>query len=185
MKKNVLFYVCALLLLLTGVTGCSKDDNNDFFDDKNVVQEAVATEAVSAFFEKDFSTNYSDIYQKSGFFTAEEFAYLSKGVIVRIINSREEFEQAYNGKYELPDIDFTRNTLIVGLTNSLDSGETLGAVRLLNTEGNYELQVVVDKNVHPTRVYSLAITPLLFWKLYPKLPTSNLTATRIVNEVIY
>lgn len=184
MKKE-LFYVCTLLLLLTGVTGCSKDDNNDFFDDKNVVQEAVATEAVSAFFEKDFSTNYSDINQKSGFFTDDEYMYLSNGVIVRSINSRQEFEQAYNGKYELPDIDFTRNTLIVGLTNSLDGGETLGTVRLLNTEGNYELQVVVDKNVNPTGVYGLIIRPLFFWKLYPKLPTSNLTATRIVNEVIY
>ena len=181
MKKK--FLIFALMLMAVGmsltVVSCSSDDDEDF------VQEAVATEAVSAFFEKDFSTNYSEIYQKSGFFTADEYMYLSKSVIVRSINSREEFEQAYNGKYELPDIDFTRNTLIVGLTNSLDSGETLGAVRLLNTEGNYELQVVVDKNVHPTRVYLLAITPLLFWKLYPKLPTSNLTATRIVNEVIY
>ena len=175
----------ALLLLMIGAAGCSGDDENDYYDDKNVVPEFAATEEVKVFFEKDFSTNYSDIYQKSGFFTAEEFAYLSKDVIVRIINSREEFEQAYNGKYELPDIDFTRNTLIVGLTNSLDGGETLGTVRLLNAEGNYELQVVVDKNVHPTRVYSLAITPLLFWKLYPKLPTSNLTATRIVYEVSY
>ncbi|MBR4415115.1 MAG: hypothetical protein IKS59_07430, partial [Aeriscardovia sp.] len=110
---------------------------------------------------------------------------LNKGVIVRPINSREEFEQAYTGKYQLPDIDFTRNTLIVGLTNSLNSGETLGDVRLLNTEGNYELRVVVNKNVNPTGVYGLVVTPLLFWKIYPKLPISNLTATRIVKEVSY
>ena len=29
MKKNVLFFVCALLLLMTGVAGCSSDDEND------------------------------------------------------------------------------------------------------------------------------------------------------------
>ena len=184
MKKE-LFYVCALFLLMMGAAGCSSDDNSDFIDDKNVVQEAVATEAVSAFFEKDFSTNYSEIYQKSGFFTADEYMYLSKSVIVRSINSREEFEQAYNGKYELPDIDFSKYTLLVGMVNSLNSGETLGTVRLWDREGNYELQVVINKNVNPTGVYGLIITPLFFWKLYPKFPTSNLTATRIVNEVIY
>ena len=160
------------------VMSCSSDD------DENFVQEAAATEEVKAFFESDFTTNYSDIYQKSGFFTVEEYVYL-EGVIVRSINSRQEFEQAYNGKYELPDIDFSQNTLLVGMTNSLNSGETLGAVLLLNTEGKYELQVVINKNVNPERVYSLAITPLFFWKIYPKFPILNLKTTRIVNEIIY
>ena len=114
----------------------------------------------------------------------EEYVY-PEGVIVRSINSRQEFEQAYNGKYELPDIDFSQNTLLVGMTNSLNSGETLGAVLLLNTEGKYELQVVINKNVNPERVYSLAITPLFFWKIYPKFPILNLKTTRIVNEIIY
>ena len=178
MKKN--FFIFALMLMAVGmsftVVSC---------DDEDIVQEATATEEVKAFFEKDFSTNYSDIDQKSGFFTVDEYMYLSNGVIVRSINSRQEFEQAYNGKYELPDIDFSRNTLLVGMVNSLNSGETLGAVRLWDREGNYELQVVINKNVNPTGVYGLIIRPLFFWKLYPKLPTSNLTATRIVNEVIY
>jgi len=181
MKKK--FLIFALMLMAVGmsltVVSCSSDDNEDF------VQEAATTEEVKTFFEEDFSTNYSDINQKSGFFTDEDYMYLNKGVIVRPINSREEFEQAYTGKYQLPDIDFTRNTLIVGLTNSLNSGETLGDVRLLNTEGNYELRVVVNKNVNPTGVYGLVVTPLLFWKIYPKLPISNLTATRIVKEVSY
>jgi len=184
MKKELL-YVCSLLLLAVGVAGCSNHDENDYYDDKNVVPEFAATEEVKTFFEEDFSTNYSDINQKSGFFTDEDYMYLNKGVIVRPINSREEFEQAYTGKYQLPDIDFTRNTLIVGLTNSLNSGETLGDVRLLNTGGDYNLQVFVNKNVNPERLYSLAITPLFFWKIYPKLPISNLTATRIVKEVSY
>lgn len=182
MKKNGLFYVCVLFLLMMGAVGCSKDCSND---NENFVQEVVATEKVNAFFEEDFSTNYSDINQKSVFFTDEDYMYLNKGVIVRPINSREEFEQAYNGKYQLPDIDFSQNTLIVGMVNSLNSGETLGDVRLLNTGGNYNLQVFVNKNVHPERTYSLAITPLFFWKIYPKFPTSNMKATRIVKEVIY
>lgn len=178
MKKD--FFLFAPLLMAVGmsftVVSC---------DDEDIVQEAAATEEVKTFFEKDFSTNYSDINQKSGFFTDDEYMYLSKGVIVRSINSRQEFEQAYNGKYELPDIDFSRNTLLVGMVNSLNSGETLGAVRLWDREGNYELQVVINKNVNPTGVYGLIIRPLFFWKLYPKFPTSNLTATRIVHEVSY
>ena len=181
MKKRGLIYVYGLLLLIMGAAGCSKDDN----DDENVVQEAATTEEVKTFFEEDFSTDYSDIYQKSGFFTADEYMYLSSGVIVRLINNRKEFEQAYNGKYELPDIDFSQNTLIVGMVNSLNSGETLGDVRLLNTGGDYNLQVFVNKNVNPERTYSLAITPLFFWKIYPKFTTSNMKATRIVKEVIY
>lgn len=181
MKKRGLIYVYGLLLLIMGAAGCSKDDN----DNENVVQEAATTEEVKTFFEEDFSTDYSDIYQKSGFFTADEYMYLSSGVIVRLINNRKEFEQAYNGKYELPDIDFSQNTLIAGMVNSLNSGETLGDVRLLNTGGDYNLQVFVNKNVNPERTYSLAITPLFFWKIYPKFTTSNMKATRIVKEVIY
>ncbi len=181
MKKK--FLIFALMLMAVGmsltVVSCSSDDDED------VVQEAATTEEVKTFFEEDFSTDYSDIYQKSGFFTADEYMYLSSGVIVRLINNRKEFEQAYNGKYELPDIDFSQNTLIAGMVNSLNSGETLGDVRLLNTGGDYNLQVFVNKNVNPERTYSLAITPLFFWKIYPKLTTSNMKATRIVKEVIY
>lgn len=193
MKKNVLFYVCALLLLMVGAVGCSSDDV-----DENIVQEAAATEEVKAFFDKDFTFNYSEEYAYkvaedpdsynseqswpiAGFFIWDEF--LHNLVVVRTINSREEFEHTYNGKFQLPDIDFSKNTLIVGLARSNDSSETLGRVRLCEaTEGNYELQVIIDKDVNREHVFTLAIKPLLFWKMYPKFPTNKMTVVRRIDE---
>ena len=69
MKKE-LFYVCTLLLLMTGVAGCSKD-NGDNNDDENVVQEVIATEEMKAFFEKDCNIITENLV--GGFFTSEDY----------------------------------------------------------------------------------------------------------------
>ena len=190
MKKNVLFYVCALLLLLTGVTGCSKDDNNDFFDDKNVVQEAVATEAVSAFFEKDCNIITENLI--GGFFTGEDYTEVVRGigaippsqVKILAIHSLEELESVYKGALELPQIDFNQHVLSVGLTYKASGQTSLGKVRLLhNLDNSYELQVIMYWNTNTNIGYFQEERPVLFWRLYPKFPTSNMNVVRQVEEV--
>ncbi|MBP3767595.1 MAG: hypothetical protein J6I31_04875 [Prevotella sp.] len=176
MKKQLLFFYMTLAFFLTA---CSNSD------DDMIVQESPVTTDVEAFFAR--ALNEKEFLNKpNGFFSLDEFSSLSNEhpVIIRSINSREELEQAYQGELALPEIDFSKITLIIGLTNSRSSAETLGYTRLLENHGNYDFQVVIYKDVNPTGVWSLCIEPILFWKAYPKFPTSRLTATRIIKEVI-
>lgn len=175
MKKTIIFLCLTLAFFLTA---CSNSD------DDMIVQESPVTADVEDFFTKAF--NWQEfLNQHKGFFSREEFSSLSNEhpVIIRSINNHEELEQAYQGELTLPEIDFSKNTLIIGLTRSLSSAETLGYTRLLENHGNYDFQVVIYKDVNPTGVYSLAIMPIFFWKVYPKFQTSHLTATQIFKEV--
>jgi len=175
MKKTITFLCLTLAFFLTA---CSNSD------DDMIVQESPVTADVEEFFTKAF--NWQEfLNQHKGFFSREEFSSLSNEhpVIIRSINNHEEFEQAYQGELTLPEIDFSKNTLIIGLTRSRSSAETLAYTRLLEDHGNYDFQVVIYKDVNPTGVYSLAIMPIFFWKVYPKFQTSHLTATQIFKEV--
>ena len=189
MKKG-LFYMCALFLLMTGVAGCSSDDNSDFIDDKNVVQEAVATEAVSAFFEKDCNIITENLI--GGFFTGEDYTEVVRGigaippsqVKILAIHSLEELESVYKGALELPQIDFNQHVLLVGLTYKASGQTSLGKVRLLhNLDNSYELQVIMYWNTNTNIGYFQMERPVLFWRLYPKFPTSNMNVVRQVEEV--
>lgn len=186
-----LFYVCTLFLLITGMVSCSIDD------DDVIVQEAAATEEVKAFFNEDFTYNYENEFASesikdpasynlyaspiTGFFTFGE--YEQNPIVVRSINSHEEFECAYHGKFQLPDIDFSKYTLIVGITKSINSLWTLGPVRLVQTKGLYELQVILNKNINPHALGLSMVTPLLFWKIYPKFPTNKMIVVRRTENI--
>ena len=168
------------------VVSCSNDD------DDNVVQEAAATEEVKAFFEKDFSTNYSDIYQKGGFFTDEDWHEVQGGVgtvppslvKIRAIRSQRELESAYKGTMELPQIDFNQYVLLVGLTYSASGQESLGKVRLLHGQGDsYELQVIMYWNTNTNYGYFQIFSPVLVWRLYPKFPTNHMNVVRRTEKV--
>lgn len=176
MKKTIIFLCLTLAFFLTACSNSEED---------MIVQESPVTADVEEFFTKAF--NWKEfLNQHKGFFSRDEFSSLSNEhpVIIRSINNHEEFEQAYQGELTLPEIDFSKNTLIIGLTRSLSSAETLGYTRLLEDHGNYDFQVVIYKDVNPTGVYSLGIMPIFFWKVYPKFQTSHLTATQIIKEVI-
>ena len=188
MKKK--FLIFALMLMAVGmsltVVSCSSDDDEDF------VQEAATTEEVKTFFEKDFSTNYSDIYQKSGFFTAEDYMGVVNGdgvippslVKILAIHSQEELESVYKGALKLPQIDFNQHVLLVGLTYNASGQESLGKVRLLHGQGDsYELQVIMYWNTNMNYGYFQLFSPVLFWRLYPKFPTSHMNVVRRTEKV--
>jgi len=188
MKKK--FLIFALMLIAVGmsltVVSCSSDDNEDF------VQEAATTEEVKTFFEKDFSTNYSDIYQKSGFFTAEDYMGVVNGdgvippslVKILAIHSQEELESVYKGALKLPQIDFNQHVLLVGLTYNASGQESLGKVRLLHGQGDsYELQVIMYWNTNMNYGYFQLFSPVLFWRLYPKFPTNHMNVVRRTEKV--
>ena len=185
MKKG-LFYVCALFLLMMGVAGCSKDDN----DDENVVQEVVATEEVKAFFEKDCKIITENLI--GGFFTGEDYSEVVRGngaipsskVKILAIHSQEELESVYKGALELPQIDFNQHVLLVGLTYKASGQTSLGKVKLLHSKGNsYELQVIMYWNTNTNIGYFQMERPVLFWALYPKFSTYHINVVRRTEEV--
>ena len=187
MKKNGLFYVCVLFLLMIGAVGCSKDCSND---NENFVQEVVATEKVNAFFEKDNKIMTESLI--GGFFTDEDWHEVegSVGTVppslvkIRTIRSQEELESAYKGALELPQIDFNQYVLLVGLTYSASGQESLGKVRLLHGQGDsYELQVIMYWNTNTNYGYFQIFSPVLFWRLYPKFPTNHMNVVRRTEKV--
>lgn len=186
MKKKGLFYLCAGVLLAMVAMGCSNDDG-----DENVVQEAVASEEVSTFFNTYFEKATS-ITTLGGFFSLDDYRDVWEGdgtippsqVKVRAIHSQEELEASYKGEHALPKIDFCQYVLVVGLTFSPSGRVSLGKVRLTHSlDADYELQVIMYSNTNKDLAYTLAITPVLFWRLYPKFPTNNMSVVRRTEEV--
>ncbi len=181
MKIKKFLPLCVLFVLAAGLMGCSGDDDN------GIVRESVVTDETRKFFEAELPAISSTVSENNGFFRYAEYQDLfrpaSSEVTLRVINSTEEFRTAYLGTSPLPDIDFSQHTLVIGLTDSRDSSETLGRVRLREDNSSYTLAVVIYKNVNPILVYNLQITPLFFWKLYPKCQSKPLTATRVIEEV--
>ena len=183
MKIKKFLPLCVLFVFAAGLMGCSDDD-----DDSGIVRESVVTDEVRQFFEAELAPTISSLPSlQNGFFRHADYEDLHRSgtpeVLLRVINSTEEFRAAYLGTSPLPDIDFSQHTLVIGLTDSRDSSETLGRVRLREDNSSYTLAVVIYKNVNPILVYNLQITPLFFWKLYPKCQSKQLTATRVIEEV--
>ena len=186
MKKRNLFYLCAMALLAMVATGCSSEDS-----DENVVQEAVAPKDVSTFFNTCFEKG-TNITTLGGFFSRDDYKDVLEGdgtiapslVKVRTIHSQKELEASYQGEFALPKIDFYRYVLVVGLTYSPSGRVSLGKVRLLHSlDTNYELQVIMYRNTNNELAYTLGITPILFWRLYPKFPTNNMSVVYRTEEV--
>ena len=90
------------LLLPVGLTACSSDDD--------IVPEEKGN--LADFFEKTFpkeqegtGTDVKDV-PFSGFGHQDN--------VCVVINSYEELESVYRGKEQLPEVDFTKNSLIIG-----------------------------------------------------------------------
>lgn len=98
-----------------------------------------------------------------------------------VINSNQEFQHAYMGTKELPDVDFNEYTLIIGRTWGNDSSYKLGDVILTNKGDNYELETkllhYVDWGAY------MSIVDIYYWRLYPKLKDKSIVIKRTVEDV--
>ncbi len=187
MKKRNLFIICVAVLLVTAATGCSSDNNDD-----NIVQETAVPEDVGTFFNNCFEEGTSTVSTLGGFFSPDDYRDVLDGdgtilpslVKVRAIHSQEELEASYKGELALPKIDFSQYVLLLGLTYRSSGRISLGKVRLLHLSDNsYELQVIMYSNTNKDLAYKLDIAPVMFWKLYPKFPTSNMKVVLRTEEV--
>ena len=100
-----------------------------------------------------------------------------------IINSEEEFRQAYKGDKELPKINFDYCTLVIGRTYGEHGGITYGGHELKDKGDSYQLNVTLNNNVNPNYCYTAAFTDIYFWKTYLKLEKKPVVFNRIRKDV--
>jgi hypothetical protein len=100
-----------------------------------------------------------------------------------IINSEEEFRQAYKGDKELPKINFDYCTLVIGRTYGEHGGMTYGGHELKDNGDTYQLNVTLNNNVNPDYYYSTTFTDIYFWKTYLKMEKKPVVFNRIRQDV--
>ena len=196
MKKNLILMVCALLL--TGLSSCSTDDNEA--DDMDNIRQLVlrndgsvlggevygdrsretdTSDPLAVFFREELHNPRWDGYGNEHKTFFEQGNYDDEKCIM--INSRQEFQNAYMGTKTLPEVDFDTYTLIIGRTWGNDSSWELALVALRDDGDNYELETKLYH--HVDWVALAAITTIHYWRLYPKRASKNIVIKRTVENV--
>lgn len=93
-----------------------------------------------------------------------------------VINSDSELQSAYTGDKPLPDIDFSRYTLILGKDWAANGSYQLNEIRLWDNGDDYTLDIDILQYVWVTCV--AAVQELYYWKLYSKLDNKPITLNR-------
>ena len=102
-----------------------------------------------------------------------------------IINSEEEFRQAYKGNKELTStgINFDYCTLVIGRTYGEHGGISYGSHELIDNGDSYQLNVTLNNNVNPDYCYTAAFTDIYLWNIYPKMEKKPVVFNRIMQDV--
>lgn len=101
-----------------------------------------------------------------------------------LINSMEEFQTAYKGNEQLPEVDFERYSVLVGRTYRIDGSESLGIYNLVDEDDHYRMYLGILRNVNPDYYYTCDIGDLFYWELYPKRESKPINIERRVVEAV-
>lgn len=101
-----------------------------------------------------------------------------------LINSMEEFQAAYKGNEQLPEVDFERYSVLVGRTYRIDGSESLGIYNLVDEDDHYRMYLGILRNVNPDYGYTCDIGDLFYWELYPKRESKPINIERRVVEAV-
>ena len=184
--KRKLLWMSLLLLILAG---CSSDDDETVDGivcmgggvvyDGYLYQQIDETNPLSVFFGAELHQPRWDQYgnEHKSFFEQGEWNDES----VLVINSREEFQKAYMGMKELPDVDFNQFTLVIGKTWGNDGSYGLSNVVLRDMGLTYELETQLIHHIN--RAAFDAIQPIFYWRLYSKLSKKAMIIKRTVTDV--
>lgn len=186
MKTKVHLTVCAVLLM--ALSACSSD---------NEVNESIATtemggviysdgqqatnmdNPIAQFFATELRMPYWDNEGNSHTTFFEHGEWNSEECL--LINSHEEFQAAYKGTKQLPDIDFSKYTLIIGRTWGEDSSVWLDHIELKDLGKMYQMEVFVSKT---PGIALTVITHIMYWQLYPKMSSKPITTKRTHQDAV-
>ena len=166
--KKTLFYASALLLLV--MSSCQKDDNSS---DSNL-EATLAQEAMNTFFDSTLASGMSVL---EGFFESSSLSYNQDTCF--LVNSSAELERLYTGDKELPEIDFGKNTLLIGRFMETAGLKVVGQTVDVSDE-SIVITLMVDHD--DGDAYIAAMVNYYFWALYDKV-TNKKTVIKI--EKVY
>ena len=175
MKKNCVLWMFAMLMLAVGMSSCSSDD-----EDNIVPQINTANGTIEDFFNTEFPVTHDSFeYSNSHSFFCEEKSGIKSAItenIVCVINSRKELADIYLGEKEIPEIDFEKNTLIIGQQIMPCLGFYVAKKELLADDDGLVLTLYAKNDLVNL---PLALMNLYYWELYPKLSQKNISVNVI------
>ena len=187
MKKiTKLLGLTTIMLMLAGcsddefVNGV-KDEHGGFVYNGFTHQEIDESDPLSVFFGEELHTPYWDGSGNEYKTFFEQGEYNDESILV--INSQEEFQEAYMGTKDLPNVDFNQYTLIIGRTWGNDYSFELGKIILKDKGPTYELETLLLHHHYADRYVPAAILTIFYWRLYPKLEQKAIIQKRTVIDV--
>ena len=181
MKKYLLLF--NVLITTICFCGCSKEDDSNEDDSNNVILPINQTDgALVAFLNAELPEMHhsDDIYRTSKSFFCEDKSGIKSAIkenIVCVINSRQELADIYMGEKELPEIDFDKNTLIIGQQIMPCLGFYVAKKDLLARDDSLILTLYAKNDCYKL---DQALQNLYYWELYPKLLQKTLSVNVIV-----
>lgn len=152
------------------MSSCQKDDSSS---DSNL-EATRAQEELNTFFDSTLASGMSGL---EGFFESASLSYDKDTCF--LVNSRAELERLYTGDKELREIDFGKNTLLIGRFM-----ETAGLKVVEQTVDVSDESIVITLTVDHDEgdAYIAAMVNYYFWDLYDKIPNKK---TVIKIEKVY
>jgi len=184
MKKKTRILTILLTMAVIGLAGCSSDDDGmdvgtgDRCDFENAVliQPKENTSEWKAFFDTEVRHPYWDGYGNIHRTFFDQTEWNEQKLLV--INSTQELQDAYAGDKQLPDIDFSKYTLLIGKDWASDSSYQLNDIRLYDDGGCYVLDIDILHDVEGG-VLSV-IQSICYWRVYPKLKNKEILLNRVI-----
>lgn len=182
MKKFILFF--SILITAICVCACSSDDDSDSFESNLPI--GLTDEAITDFFNSELPElhhSYDRYRNTESFFYEIIDSVTSDGMAIKenmvyVINCQQELADVYQGKRELPAIDFDKYTLIIGQQIMPGLGFYVVKKELLTGDNGLILTLYARND---NEIISCALQNLYFWRIYPKL-SQNTISVNVIEE---
>jgi hypothetical protein len=173
MKKVIVNFGLMLLAMLF-LPGCSSNEEEEELPGTVIPQVTCSSETV-AFFETEWPV-YSMPYPET-FFEED----LRGKENISLINSEEEFQSIYKGMLQLPEIDFSQYTLVIGQKRietyiGKKSSAEFHKLELRDTPEGYHLYLCCNSYIADGAII-YDETFYYYWALYPKLDNKTITVS--------
>ena len=167
-KTNLMYKVLKVLITLVLIVSysCSSSNDNEFEQSRGTSLTDIPEDIVHFFEDGMPFTSSIECFLSS----REEDAYL-------LINDRKQFHATYSCDDALPEIDFTKYSLVIGKKKMPNSYYTLVDQSMDETK-TLNLNIVVEL---PSGHWT-AFSDFYYWGLYPKLPNKELIVKVVVKK---